>query len=179
MDIPAIRRIDAAGMAARLDHLAGLLHATVHAGASVNFVMPFPMPQATAFWRDKALPAVAAGRNLLWVAEVDGRIAGTVQLILDMPPNQPHRCEVTKLLVHPEFRKRGLARALMAALETEAVARHRTLVTLDTRTGDKAEPLYLSLGYRVAGVIPGFCRDPFEDRLDSTTIMYKPLGGAT
>ncbi|MEC9347661.1 MAG: GNAT family N-acetyltransferase [Pseudomonadota bacterium] len=170
-----IRRIDATELEARLDGFTELLHAAVHAGASVNFIMPFPPDEARAFWTTKALPAVAAGRNLAWIAEVDGRVAGTVQLILDMPPNQPHRCEVTKLLVHPDFRNRGLARALMSALEAEAAARRRTLVTLDTRTGDKAEPLYLSMGYRVAGTIPGFCLDPFEPRLDSTTIMYKPL----
>jgi ribosomal protein S18 acetylase RimI-like enzyme len=82
---------------------------------------------------------------------------------------------VSKLLVDPEFRRRGLARALMVAIERRAAGLGRSLLTLDTRTGDKAEPLYASLGYETAGVIPGYCRDPFEDRLDSTTIMYKTL----
>jgi ribosomal protein S18 acetylase RimI-like enzyme len=80
------------------------------------------------------------------------------------------------LLVHPDFRRRGLARALMAELEAHARMLGRSLLTLDTRTGDRAEPLYASLGYETVGVIPRFCRDPFAaDKLDGTTIMYKVL----
>jgi ribosomal protein S18 acetylase RimI-like enzyme len=82
---------------------------------------------------------------------------------------------VRKLLVHPDFRRRGIGKALMTEAERLASDLGRSLITLDTRTGDKAEPLYQSLGYTVAGVIPGYCRDPFEDRLDATTIMYKVL----
>ena len=78
-------------------------------------------------------------------------------------------------MVHPDFRRQGIAKALMADLEGHAGQLGRSLITLDTRTGDMAEPLYASLGYRTVGVIPGYCRDPFEDRLDSTTIMYKTL----
>ncbi len=109
------------------------------------------------------------------VARKDGRIAGSVQLDYDTPPNQPHRAEVRKLLVHPDFRRRGIAKALMAALESRAAELGRSLLTLDTRTGDMAEPLYVSLGYQTAGIIPGYCRDPFKDHFDPTTIMYKAL----
>jgi ribosomal protein S18 acetylase RimI-like enzyme len=166
----------AADVAAHRRELGGLLHACVHAGASVNFVLPFTVEDSEAFWTRKVLPAVQGGRRLLWVARQGGRIVGSVQLDHhDTPPNQPHRAEVTKLLVHPECRRRGIARALMAELEREAGRLGRSLITLDTRTGDQAEPLYASLGYRTAGVIPGYCRDPMEDRLDSTTIMYKVL----
>ena len=98
-----------------------------------------------------------------------------MQLDLDTPPNQTHRGEVSKLLVHPSIRRRGIAQRLMVRLEAEARSCGRTLITLDTRTGDKAEPLYASLGYVVAGVIPGYARDPREDRLDATTYMYKRL----
>jgi hypothetical protein len=98
-----------------------------------------------------------------------------VQLDYNTPPNQPHRAEVTKLMVHPEARRGGIARALMAALEHRATALGRSLITLDTRTGDMAEPLYTSLGYQTVGVIPGYCRDTIEDRYDPTTIMYKTL----
>jgi ribosomal protein S18 acetylase RimI-like enzyme len=98
-----------------------------------------------------------------------------VQLSTDTPPNQPHRAEVTKLLVHPDFRRRGIARALMAELEVRAAALKRTLITLDTRTGDSAEPLYASMGYKTVGTIPDFCVDPFGERLYPTTIMYKTL----
>ena len=166
-------------MAGNLRELGELLHACVHDGASVGYVLPFVPEEAEAFWRDKVLPPVVAGTRVLWVARVGersgGRIAGTVQLDLDTPPNQPHRAEVRKLLVHPGFRRRGISRLLMAALERRAAALGRSLLTLDTRTGDVAEPLYTSIGYRIVGVIPGYCRDPFADHLDPTTIMYKAL----
>jgi hypothetical protein len=159
-----------------LDGLAALLLANVHAGANINFVLPFSDQDAEVFWTNKVYPALRAGTRILWIARQDGRIAGSVQLDIDTPPNQPHRAEVAKLLVHPDFRRLGLARALMAELERHASRLGRTLITLDTRTGDKAEPLYASLGYRTAGIIPDFCRDPIEDRLHPTTIMYKKLG---
>jgi len=162
-------------VAGSLRDLGELLHACVHDGASVGYVLPFAPEEAEAFWRDKVLPPVATGTRVLWVARIGGRIAGTVQLDLDTPPNQPHRAEVRKLLVHPAFRRRGISRRLMAALERRAAEEGRSLLTLDTRTGDVAEPLYTSIGYRIVGVIPGYCRDPFADRLDPTTIMYKAL----
>lgn len=161
---------------ALLADLAGLLHACVEGGASVSFVLPYSPEDARAFWQAKVLPAVADGTLALWVARQDGRVAGSVQLDCDTPPNQPHRAEVRKLLVHPDFRRRGIARALLREAEALAVRRGRSLITLDTRTGDSAEPLYASMGYRTVGVIPGFSRDPRDaGRLDGTTIMYKPL----
>lgn len=170
-----ISTFSADDMESRIRELGALLHACVHDGANINFVLPFTEADSEAFWNDKVLPAVRKGARMLWVAEKNGRIAGSVQLDYDMPPNQTHRAEVTKLLVHPEFRRQGIARALMGELERQASRLGRSLVTLDTRTGDKAEPLYASLGYETAGIIPGFCRDPFEDRLYPTTIMYKVL----
>jgi len=167
-----IEAIDADSLAAHLDDLAGLLHAAVHAGASVNFVMPFSKAEAARFWTERVAPGLAAGTRVLLVLRDKGKIVGSVQLDCDTPPNQPHRAEVAKLLVHPACRRRGYARALMAAIEPLAHERGRTLITLDTRTGDAAEPLYRSLGYTTVGTIPGYCRDPFADTLDSTTIMY-------
>lgn len=162
-------------VAAHIGDLAALLHACVHAGASIGFVLPFTMTEAEAFWRAGVLPAVRGGERILLVARAKGRIAGTVQLDHATPPNQPHRAEVRKLMVDADFRRQGLARILMAEIEARAARLGRSLLTLDTRTGDHAEPLYASLGYSTAGIIPGYCRDPFEDRLDSTTIMYKAL----
>ncbi|MCB2102824.1 MAG: GNAT family N-acetyltransferase [Rhodobacterales bacterium] len=176
-DAVTVSPLDADGLAARLDDLGALLHACVLAGANVNFVLPFSVAQASAFWADKALPPARAGTRRLWVArDGDGAIVGTVMLGTDTPPNQPHRAEVSKLLVHPDARRRGIARALMAALEAEARRLGRTLLTLDTRTGDLAEPLYRSLGYVTVGVIPDFCLDPIEPgRLFGATFMYKVL----
>lgn len=164
------------GMAGNLGQLGALLHACVHDGASIGFVLPCPAAESEAFWTEKVLPGMQAGARLLLVARQAERIVGSVQLDCDTPPNQPHRAEVRKLLVHPAFRRRGIALALMAALERHAHALGRSLLTLDTRTGDSAEPLYAALGYSSAGVIPGFCRDTRDaGRLDSTTIMYKQL----
>lgn len=165
--------------AEELEHdLAGfgaLLHACVQDGASVSFILPFSREESEAFWRKKVLPGVREGGLVLLVARQGERIAGSVQLDHDTPPNQPHRAEVRKLLVHPDFRRKGIARLLMAELERLARSLDRSLLTLDTRTGDKAEPLYASMGYKVAGVIPDFCRDTASGRLDPTTIMYKAL----
>lgn len=163
--------------AARLDELAALLHACVAAGASVNFVLPFAIGHSVTFWRQTVLPGVETGGRVLLVAEAGSAIVGSVQLAIDTPPNQKHRAEVSKLLVHPAWRRRGIARALMAALEAHAAGLERSLLTLDTRTGDMAEPLYASMGYETAGVIPFYCRDTIEDRLDPTTIMWKWIGG--
>jgi ribosomal protein S18 acetylase RimI-like enzyme len=169
--------LDAAEAEARLGELAHLLHACVAAGASVNFVNPFTIEEAAAYWRDKVLEPVASDRRDLFVVERDGRIAGSVQLDRDTPPNGRHRAEVAKLLVHPEARRRGVATALMDALEARAREQGRTLLTLDTRAGDPAAALYRARGYVAVGEIPGYCRDPFDRGLDPTTIMYKHLAG--
>lgn len=181
MHAPAPLRIHALGpadLAARLDAFERLLVDCVAAGASVGFLMPLPEGAARRFWSERILPALDGGGLVLLAAEKGGRLLGTVQLDCDTPANQPHRAEVRKLLVHPEARRQGIARALMQAIEAEAVRRRRSLLTLDTRTGDAAEPLYLSLGYVIGGTIPGYCRDTLSDRLDATTIMYRAIAPA-
>jgi len=161
---------------ADLDMLADVLHAVVHDGAGVSFIVPFTMAEARRFWMDKVVPGVREGTRRVLVAREIGRIVGTVQFELAWPPNQPHRAEVAKLLVHPVARRRGVARALMVALESLAGAQGRTLLTLDTWTGGHAESLYRSLGYVVVGVIPRFARGSTTTALEPTTIMYKELG---
>jgi ribosomal protein S18 acetylase RimI-like enzyme len=155
--------------------LGGLLRDCVHAGANVNFVLPFTQQDAESFWINKVLPPLRNGTRVVWVARQKGRIAGSVQLDYGTPPNQAHRADVTKLLVHPDFRRRGIAKALMAELEKRAASLGRSLIVLDTRTGDSAEPLYVSLGYKIVGIIPDFCRDPIAEKFHPTTIMYKTL----
>lgn len=158
-----------------LDMLADVLHAVVHTGAGVSFVVPFSPAEARAFWVDKVLPGVRAGTRRMLVARSGGRIVGTVQIDLATPPNQLHRAEVMKLLVHPDARRRGIARALMVALEEVARSAGRMLLTLDTWTGGYAESLYTSLGYVTVGVIPRFARGSLTPELEPTTIMYKEL----
>ncbi|MGK5026101.1 N-acetyltransferase family protein [Janthinobacterium sp. RB2R34] len=167
--------LNADAITARLPQLSALLHACVQDGASIGFILPFGLDDSHAFWADNVRPAVACGSRLLLVLDLDGALAGAVQLDWDTPANQAHRAEVRKLLVHPAFRRRGIARQLMQAVEERARALPRQLLTLDTRTHDHAEPLYLSLGYNIAGVIPDYALAPEGGRLDSTTVMYKQL----
>jgi len=165
----------AAAIEADLDMLAEVLQAVVHGGASVSFFTPFSTNEARGFWREKVLPGVHAGTRRVVVARDGGRIVGTVQLQLEMPPNQQHRAEVAKLLVHPDARRRGIAKSLMTALEEIAISEGRTLLTLDTVTGSGAESLYRELGYITVGVVPRYARGALTTDLESTTIMYKEL----
>ena len=158
-----------------LTMLAEVLHATVHAGGSVSFVLPFSMDDACSFWRDCILPDVRAGKRRVLAARDESKIVGTVQLNLNTPPNQPHRAEVQKLLVHPGWRRKGIARALMAGIEEVAGAEGRTLLTLDTVRAGAAEPLYRSMGYVPAGVIPRYALNASRSELEDTTVFYKEL----
>jgi GNAT superfamily N-acetyltransferase len=168
---------DAATIAGEIEMLAAILHAVVHGGAGVSFVVPFSIDEARAWWTDAVLPGVVARRRRLLVARIAGRIVGTVQLDPAWAPNQRHRAEVLKLLVHPDARRRGIARALMIALETLAAAEGWTLLTLDTWTGQAGEQLYRSLGYTAVGAIPRFARGSTTPELEPATIMYKELPG--
>jgi ribosomal protein S18 acetylase RimI-like enzyme len=158
-----------------IDMLADVLREVVYDGAGVSFVVPFSLTDARAFWTDKVLPGVLAGTRRVLVARLGDRIVGTVQIDLATPPNQVHRAEVAKLLVHPIARRRGVARALMLELERIALLAGKSLLTLDTWTGGNAEALYRSLGYVVVGVIPRFARGSTTPELEATTIMYKEL----
>jgi GNAT superfamily N-acetyltransferase len=160
---------------AEVDMLAEVLHAVVHAGAGVSFFTPFSIDEARAFWVDKVLPQVHAGSRRVLIARDGDRTVGTVQLDLEMPPNQQHRAAVAKLLVHPAARRRGVARALMIALEEIARTERRSLLTLDTVSGSNAELLYTSLDYITVGIIPRFARGALTPELEGTTIMYKEL----
>jgi len=170
-----ISALTAAGIEARLDELAILLHACVEDGASINFIHPYSLADARRFWTAKVLPRVGSQALTVLVAEQDGRIAGSVQLDCDTPPNQTHRADIKKLLVHPDFQRRGIGRRLMGEIEAVARGLGRSLLTLDTRSGDKGEPLYLSVGFIAAGTIPAYSRDARSERLDAATFMYKRL----
>ncbi len=169
-----VRVLDVAAAGSAERGLARILVACVDGGASVSFLAPLARDAALAFWR-RAAAAVAAGRRILVVAWADGALAGVVSLDCDTPPNQPHRAEVQKLLVHPAARGRGVARALMQAAEAAAKAVERTLLTLDTREGSAAEPLYRALGYTEAGRIPGYAINPDGRDRHATVLFYKEL----
>ena len=153
--------------------LAGIMTETVNGGAAIGYVQPFSLDDGHAFFATSVFPEVRAGNRRLLVAKLDGETVGTVQLIVALPPNQPHRCEVAKMMVAPSARRRGVGRALLQALDAEARAAGKSLITLDTKTGDNAEPLYRAAGFKVAGVIPGFALDPDGAGLHATTYMYK------
>ncbi len=157
----------------RSPELAEILIDAVHSGASVSFMLPFAEPEAIAFWQ-KIFPRIASGDILLLVALLGGQAVGTVQLHLVTPPNQDHRADVAKLLVHRRAHRRGMARALMLRLEQEAIQRGRSLLTLDTMTDSAAEQLYLSLGFTRFGVIPDYARWP-DGPMGDTSFFFKNL----
>lgn len=154
--------------------LAVVLSECVQANASIGFLLPFEVEHAHRYWR-QVFDKVITHKLLLIVAKVDGIVVAAVQLQYAMPDNQQHRADVAKLIVHPQHQRRGIAKALMVKLEQEALLKGRTLLVLDTKTGDSAEPLYLSLGYIIAGVIPRFAQNTAHDGYASTTIMYKNI----
>lgn len=158
-----------------LHDLIALLRDAVEGGASVGFVLPLDDAELETYWRG-IIDDVRHERRWLWVTrDANGRVVGSVQLTPEKRGNGAHRAEVNKLLVHRDARRQGLGRALMAALETYTRSTGRTLLVLDTRTGDSAEPLYLSLGFKVAGVIPNYAISPDSQTLDGSTFMYKIL----
>ena len=168
-----IRRLGGAELHAQLDELAGVLADCVAGGASVSYLAPFSHEQARAAF-EAAAAEVEQGRRLLLGAFAEGRLVGTVQVILALPPNQPHRAEIAKLLVHRSARKRGIAQMLMEHAEAEARAEGKTLLVLDTVTGADAERLYARLGWTRVGVIPGYALYP-DGRPCDTTIFWKAL----
>lgn len=159
----------------QLDQLVEILQHTVNNGAAVGFIAPLSAERATQFWQETIRPAVASGDRALFLALEEGRAVGTAQLILGMPDNQPHRGEVSKMMVHPDHRRKGIAHQLIARLEEEARAHDRWQITLDTRSGGGAEPFYHRMGYKVAGIIPNFGKNATDDAFHATTYMYKTL----
>ena len=158
-----------------IEELAGVLVDCVEAGASVSFMHPMSRDRAMAFWH-RIAQGVIAGERALLVAEDAHGVCGTVQLVLDQPENQPHRADLSKMLVHRRARRRGLGAALMRAAEITARDCGKTLLVLDTVTGGEAERLYVRLGWERVGVIPGYALLP-QGGLCDTTVYYRNLGG--
>jgi GNAT superfamily N-acetyltransferase/predicted enzyme related to lactoylglutathione lyase len=156
-----------------VDALARLLVESVEQGASVGFMHPLDIDEARGFWR-RVADGVAAGDRALLLAEDEEGIVGTVHLVLAQPPNQPHRADVTKLLVHPRARRRGLGATLMEELERLARDRGKSVLVLDTVTSSPADRLYTRLGWQRVGEIPDFALLA-HGGLAPTTVFYKRL----
>jgi GNAT superfamily N-acetyltransferase len=156
-----------------LEQLAEVLVDCVEGGASVSFMAPFSQEEALAFFR-KVAASVASGDTVLLAAKLNDKIVGTVQLGLDTPPNQPHRADIKKMLVHRSARGHGIGTALMAEVEEEARRRGRWLVVLDTVPGENGHRLYLRAGWTQTGLVPDYALFP-DGRLCDTAIMWKRL----
>lgn len=162
---------------AHLEALVEVLIDCVEGGASVSFMLPLSRERAMAFWRGVA-GGVAAGHRALLVAEDAGGICGTVQLIFDLPENQPHRGDLAKMLVSRRARKQGLGAALVRAAEATAREFGKSLLVLDTVTGSDAERLYTKLGWERVGEIPRYALWP-RGGFCSTTVFYRDLQDRT
>jgi GNAT superfamily N-acetyltransferase len=165
----------AQGSASDIEGLSDVLIDCVEGGASVSFMLPLPRATALAFWREAAASAARGERVLLAAEDARGNIVGTVQLLLQLPENQPHRAELAKMLVRRSARRHGVGAALLQAAEQQALAGGRTLLVLDTASGD-AERLYARHGWQRCGEIPGYALYP-DGRPCATTIFFKSLAG--
>jgi GNAT superfamily N-acetyltransferase len=155
-----------------VQELASLLVDAIESGAGISFMAGLRVEEAAAWWR-KALSS-ATSRTVVLVARDEAGIVGTVQLQPAWPPNQPHRADVAKLIVHRRGRRRGIARALMEELERQARQQRFTLLVLDTCKGSAAERLYSTLGWTRVGEVPGFAFNP-DGTLCDTVFFYKQL----
>jgi GNAT superfamily N-acetyltransferase len=169
---PGIERLKVPASDADVGALSALLVDAVDCGAAVSFVAPLPLADAMEWWR-KTL--ASPGAIFLVARGADGRITGTVQLHRAWAPNQPHRAEVAKLLVHSRARRSGLGTRLMQAIEAEAKSAGFRLLTLDAKRGGDAERLYRKLGWIHAGTIPRFALDPDGKTPHDAVIFYKEL----
>jgi GNAT superfamily N-acetyltransferase len=156
-----------------LSQLADVLVDCVEGGASVSFMSPFPHAEALVFFR-KVAASVSARDTVLLAARLNGRIVGTVQLGLDTPPNQPHRADIKKMLVHRSARNHGIGAALMARVEEEARRHGRWLLVLDTVPGENGHRVYQRAGWTETGIIPDYALFP-DGRICDTTVMWKRL----
>ena len=168
-----IRRLDDGEARAQLDGLATVLHDCVAGGASVSYMAPFSLEDAREAFAGFVAEA-EQGRRLILGAFAGDDLVGTVQVILALPPNQPHRAEIAKLLVHRSARRRGIAELLMEAAEMEARAEGKTLLVLDAVSGDDAARLYARLGWTRVGEIPGYALYP-DGRPCPTTFFWKGI----
>lgn len=154
--------------------LVDLLIDAVESGAGVGFVLPVERARIEAFW-DSVFASQARGERLVFIAERDGQIDGTVQLIPAGQQNQPFRADIAKMLVHRRARRQGLGAALLAAAEHEALRLGRDLLTLDTVSGSAGDKLYKRCGWTAVGVVPGYALQADGKAREDATFFYKRL----
>lgn len=154
--------------------LSDVLIDCVEGGASVSFMLPISRQTAATFWQTTSASVARGERQVLVAEDETGTIVGTVTVILSQPENQPHRADVAKMLVHRRARRVGLGAALLAAAERSALDAGKTLLVLDTVTGDDGERLYVRQGWQRVGEIPNYALWP-DGRPCPTTIYYKCL----
>ncbi|MFZ6641400.1 GNAT family N-acetyltransferase [Undibacterium sp. TC4M20W] len=169
-----IQILDAAAAQANVAALTDVLTDCVAGGASVSFMWPLPRERALQFWQGVAEGVARKERVLLVASDDSGDILGTVQLITAMPDNQPHRADVAKMLVHRRARRKGIAQALMAAVEQAAKTAGKSVLVLDTVTGGDAERLYERAGWQKVGVVPNYALMP-DGEFCGTTFFHKQI----
>jgi GNAT superfamily N-acetyltransferase len=167
-----IRELTSSEYESHVPRLGEILIDAVDSGAGVSFMSPLPNALAEDYWRKQA-GDIAAGTTIQFVAEENNVIAGTVLLIKAWAPNQPHRCDVAKLLVHRDFRRKGVGTLLMQALERKARDLNYSLITFDAVGHGTVEKFYEGLGFALVGYIPDYAYD--TKGLHDTAIFYKLL----
>jgi GNAT superfamily N-acetyltransferase len=168
-----IRKLSATEARQHVGALAEVLLDCVQGGASVSFMASLSKAEAEAFFQ-KVVEGVERGERILLAAFLDSDLLGTVQIITATPPNQPHRADVAKLLVHRSARGQGIAKRLMEEVEEASRSAGKTLLVLDTVSGGDAERLYVRLGWTKSGVIPNYALFP-DGRFCDTTVFWKGL----
>ncbi|MGB6118430.1 MAG: GNAT family N-acetyltransferase [Mesorhizobium sp.] len=170
----SITRLDVGSAAQWRGDLIDILIDAVESGAGVSFVLPMTRAKAEHWW-DDALASMARGERMIFVAELNGRADGTVQLVPAPQENQTFRADIAKMLVHRRARRMGLGRALLEAAEQEASQLGRDLLTLDTVTDSAGERLYAGCGWTKFGVVPGYALTASGDAREDATFFYKKL----
>jgi len=175
MNTVVIEELGRAWQSADIDGLAGVLADCVEGGASVSFMLPFPHSKGVGFWEGMAARAARGEAFTLCVRDAEG-ICGTVTMATGLPENQPHRADISKLLVHRRARGRGLGEALMREIERVAARESKTLLVLDTASA-AAEHIYRKLGWTECGVIPDYALNPDGSACD-TVVFWKRIASA-
>lgn len=173
----SVHRMNADEAYASIEGLAEVLIDCVEGGASVSFMLPLPRDKALGFWRGVADGVARGERTLLVATDCAGMVVGTVQVVTDMPENQPHRADISKLLVHRRVRRMGVAHQLMVAAEDEALKLGRSVLVLDTASAE-AKRLYERLGWQRVGEVPNYALMP-DGEMCATTFFHKQIAAVS